>query len=184
MPDAGQRGQRPFTWRRVSDERNERTRRAEGFSRVRNVGLRALAVGHNEGARRGRLSRSDQQPRPTLPPKDVLDALARAAVDNADRLLTDASTLLAGGSAPSAHSLAVLALEEVGKAIICWGGFAGSDNTVTTREHFDRGKPPSCDASGIWTSGCIGASSARGMADDQRLGARWRRSFRPRLRRG
>lgn len=53
-------------------------------------------------------------------------------------MLADASTLLAGGSAPSAHSLAVLALEEVGKAIICCGGFAGSDNTVTTREKFDQ----------------------------------------------
>jgi len=53
--------------------------------------------------------------------------LARAALDNADRLLTDASTLLAAGPAPSAHSLAVLALEEVGKAIICCGGFAGSE---------------------------------------------------------
>lgn len=67
------------------------------------------------------------------PPRDM-----RAAVDNADRLLRDASTLLAAGSAPSAHSLAVLALEEIGKAIICCGGFAGSDNTVTTRERFDR----------------------------------------------
>ena len=73
-----------------------------------------------------------------LPPKELLDALARASVDNADRLLADAATLLAAGSAPSAHSLAVLALEEVGKAIICCGGFAGSDNKVTTREQFDQ----------------------------------------------
>ena len=77
-------------------------------------------------------------PSTPLPPKELRDALARAAVDNANRLLTDASTLLAAGSAPSAHSLAVLALEEVGKAIICRGGFAGSDNKVTTRELFDQ----------------------------------------------
>jgi AbiV family abortive infection protein len=77
-------------------------------------------------------------PSTPLPPKELRDALARAAVDNANRLLADASTLLAVGSAPTAHSLAVLALEEVGKAIICCGGFAGSDNTVTTRERFDQ----------------------------------------------
>jgi AbiV family abortive infection protein len=77
-------------------------------------------------------------PSTPLPPKELLDALAGAAVDNANRLLADASTLLAAGSAPTAHSLAVLALEEVGKAIICCGGFAGSDNTVTTRERFDQ----------------------------------------------
>jgi AbiV len=59
-----------------------------------------------------------QMPSTPLPPKELLDALARAAVDNADRLLSDASTLLAAGSAPSAHSLAVLALQEVGKAIM------------------------------------------------------------------
>jgi AbiV family abortive infection protein len=75
-------------------------------------------------------------PATPLPPKEVRDALARAAVDNADRLLTDAETLLAAGSAPTAHSLAVLALEEVGKAIICTGVLAGSDDTVTTRELF------------------------------------------------
>jgi AbiV family abortive infection protein len=79
-----------------------------------------------------------QMPSTPLPPKELLDALAQAAVDNANRLLTDASTLLAAGTAPSAHSLAVLAVEEVGKAIICCGGFAGSDNTVTTRERFDQ----------------------------------------------
>jgi AbiV family abortive infection protein len=71
-----------------------------------------------------------------LPAEDVREALARAALDNAQRLLTDASTLLEAGSAPTAHSLAVLALEEVGKAVICVGGFAGDDNQITTRSKF------------------------------------------------
>lgn len=73
-----------------------------------------------------------------LPSEEVLQAFAKAAIDNAERLLGDASTLLAAGSAPTAHSLAVLALEEIGKAIICCGGFAGSENTVTTRELFTK----------------------------------------------
>src|SRR6476659_7077107 len=73
-----------------------------------------------------------------LPAEDVPSALARPAADNADQLFKDASTLLATGSADSAHSLAVPAFEEIGKAVICCGGFAGADNTVTTRELFNR----------------------------------------------
>src|SRR5918998_163671 len=83
------------------------------------------------------MSHTTLMPDAPLPPDEVRKTLAGAALDNADRLLTDASTLLAAGSAPTAHSLAVLALEEIGKAIICCGGFAGADNTVTTRERFD-----------------------------------------------
>jgi AbiV family abortive infection protein len=50
-----------------------------------------------------------------LPEEDLRNALARAAVDNAERLWRAASSLLAAGSAPTGHSRCVLALEEVGK---------------------------------------------------------------------
>lgn len=112
-------------------------------------------------------------PATPLPPEDVRSALARAAVDNADRLLGDALTLAAAGSAPTAHSLAVLAFEEVGKAVICSGGFAGSDNTVTTREKFikDIG---SHAAKSTWARNFVDvivAMMRRGLSDNFGMGA-------------
>lgn len=58
----------------------------------------------------------DQRP---LPPLDDLLALIEASLRNAIALLGDAKTLLASGSAPRAHALASLALEEIGKSYLC-----------------------------------------------------------------
>jgi AbiV family abortive infection protein len=58
----------------------------------------------------------DQRP---LPPFEDLLALIQASLRNAGALLYDARTLLAAGSAPRAHALATLALEEIGKSHLC-----------------------------------------------------------------
>jgi AbiV family abortive infection protein len=55
----------------------------------------------------------------SLPPRDDLVRLIQASMFNARDLLADARVLLDGGSAPRAHALATLALEEVGKANLC-----------------------------------------------------------------
>jgi len=54
-----------------------------------------------------------------LPPQHDLAHLTQAALFNARDLLADARTLAAAGNWPRAHALAVLSLEEVGKAGIC-----------------------------------------------------------------
>ena len=54
-----------------------------------------------------------------LPPRDDLAGLARASIRNAGDLLDDARFLLAAGRVPRAHALAILALEEAGKANLC-----------------------------------------------------------------
>jgi AbiV family abortive infection protein len=74
-------------------------------------------------------------------------ALARgalAALANAERLLTDAKALLALGSAPTAYSLAVLAMEEASKAndwqrIVAESGDAPVD--LSQKQHKDRLRP-------------------------------------------
>jgi AbiV family abortive infection protein len=48
--------------------------------------------------------------------RDQLIAGSQAALKNAHRLVRDAEALLKGGSAPTAHSLAILALEEASKS--------------------------------------------------------------------
>lgn len=75
------------------------------------------------------------------------DALARgalAALANAKRLLTDAQILLASGAAPTAYSLAVLAMEEASKAND-WQRIAaesGDGPVVLSRKlHKDRLRP-------------------------------------------
>ena len=74
-------------------------------------------------------------------------ALARgapAALANAQRLLTDAQSLLALGSAPAAYSLAVLAMEEASKAND-WHRIAASSADVPVdlvqKQHRDRLRP-------------------------------------------
>jgi len=74
----------------------------------------------------------------------VLDCAALAALANAKRLLTDAQALLAVGSAPTAYSLAVLAMEEASKAndwhrIAAESGDALVD--LSQKQHKDRLRP-------------------------------------------
>lgn len=71
---------------------------------------------------------------PNLPDDYVRAALGRAAIGNADRLIQDAAALLESGSAPTAHSLAVLGLEEVGKAIACTLTDLDDDTTLTRQK--------------------------------------------------
>lgn len=54
-----------------------------------------------------------------LPSPEELVTLIQASLHNASGLLDDARTLLAAGSAPRAHALATLALEEIGKSHLC-----------------------------------------------------------------
>jgi AbiV family abortive infection protein len=54
-----------------------------------------------------------------IPPLPDLARITQAALFNARDLLADARTLTKAGSWPRAHALAVLALEETGKAGIC-----------------------------------------------------------------
>ncbi|MBX3029064.1 MAG: AbiV family abortive infection protein [Chloroflexi bacterium] len=61
-------------------------------------------------------------------PAEVLADAAISAFDNAVRLLDDAHLLLAAGRWPTAHSLAVLALEECGKHIMCVASLARLPN--------------------------------------------------------
>jgi AbiV family abortive infection protein len=74
-------------------------------------------------------------------------ALARgalAALANAERLLTDAQALLALGSAPTAYSLAVLAMEEASKANDWQRIAAESGDTpvdLGRKQHKDRLRP-------------------------------------------
>jgi AbiV family abortive infection protein len=70
-----------------------------------------------------------------MPTEPVRLALARAACDNAERLLRDAQVIMTRGSVPTAHSLGVLALEEVGKAVMCHR-LGGADEQSTTRKKF------------------------------------------------
>lgn len=63
-----------------------------------------------------------------FPTEDLLDALAEAALNNSDRLVRDATTLLDAGSPGTAYSIAILALEEVGKGVQC-KRLAGDDET-------------------------------------------------------
>lgn len=72
------------------------------------------------------------------PPSDaVRKALGLAAMDNAERLIRDASLLLASGSVPTAHSVAVLGLEEVGKAIGCAPIDVEGERAQTRKEFLD-----------------------------------------------
>lgn len=89
----------------------------------------------NHRARNGTVLENDFLSGATLPSEQVREALARAAVDNAERPLQDACRLLEAGSAPTAHSLAVLAMEEVGKVVIC-DRLGGKDEQSTTRAEF------------------------------------------------
>lgn len=57
--------------------------------------------------------------RPPLPNSHELAALAHAAFASSQRLLANAELLLDNGNWPTAHALATLALEEVGKAFLC-----------------------------------------------------------------
>jgi AbiV family abortive infection protein len=90
----------------------------------------------------------DQRP---LPPFDDLLALIQASLRNAAALLGDARMLLAGGSAPRAHALATLALEEIGKSCLCmlalvpvpesmviFGAKSKGDFWAAWREHTDK----------------------------------------------
>ncbi|HEX9520552.1 MAG TPA: AbiV family abortive infection protein [Streptosporangiaceae bacterium] len=52
-----------------------------------------------------------------LPDAAVLGEFAIVAAENARRLLTDAENLLTRGGWPTAHSLALLALEEAGQVL-------------------------------------------------------------------
>jgi len=63
-----------------------------------------------------------------VPDLDALGDLALAAARNARRLLGDAEVLLKPGRWPSAYSLAVLALEEAGKAWMCVTAMMVPDN--------------------------------------------------------
>jgi len=54
-----------------------------------------------------------------MPGSDAVGQLARAAAENARRLLDDADLLVKRGRWPNAYSLAVLAFEEAGKAWVC-----------------------------------------------------------------
>lgn len=72
-----------------------------------------------------------------LPGEPVLHALTAAALDNAERLAQDATTLLGADAAPTAHALAVLALEEVGKAVACQR-LGGDGEAAQTRAKFMR----------------------------------------------
>jgi len=60
-----------------------------------------------------------QQPKRAMPPVEDLVEIIRAAAANADTLADDAAFLARAGRFPRAHSLAVLAVEEVGKAMLC-----------------------------------------------------------------
>ncbi|MFC9687259.1 AbiV family abortive infection protein [Kribbella sp. NPDC056951] len=55
----------------------------------------------------------------SLPDNRVLTEIIEASLRNATRLSDDAEKLLTAGSAPTAHALAVLSLEETGKALLC-----------------------------------------------------------------
>ncbi|MFE3205958.1 AbiV family abortive infection protein [Embleya sp. NPDC059237] len=57
-------------------------------------------------------------PKP-LPPTADLVHIIQAAVANAEALADDAAYLMAAGRVCRAHSLAVLAVEEMGKALLC-----------------------------------------------------------------
>lgn len=76
-------------------------------------------------------------PNDALPGDAVRHALAAAAIHNAHRLLRDGWFLLEAGSYPTAQSLAVLALEEAGKAVACHR-IAGADEQANTRSQFVR----------------------------------------------
>jgi AbiV family abortive infection protein len=91
---------------------------------------------------------SDQRPLPSL---DDLLTLIQASLRNAVALLGDARTLLASGSAPRAHALATLALEEIGKSYLCvlalapipesmviYGMKSKGDFWAAWREHTDK----------------------------------------------
>ena len=54
-----------------------------------------------------------------IPEFDELVTLLQACLGNAGDLLADARILLVARSAPRAHTLATLALEEIGKAYVC-----------------------------------------------------------------
>ncbi|MET8627946.1 AbiV family abortive infection protein [Kitasatospora sp. NPDC004669] len=54
-----------------------------------------------------------------IPPVPEILRIIPAVINNADELLGDARTLLDAGRVPRAYSLAVLALEEFGKANLC-----------------------------------------------------------------
>lgn len=58
------------------------------------------------------------RPRRPIPPPGALLTLVQASLRNASALLADARLLLESGSAPRAHALGTLALEEVGKACL------------------------------------------------------------------
>jgi|SRR5215467_5902273 len=54
-----------------------------------------------------------------IPPAGDLVTLIQACLRNAEGLLADARLLLDAGRIPRAHSLATLALEEIGKSCVC-----------------------------------------------------------------
>ena len=60
-----------------------------------------------------------------MPTADQLRQLKQAAEQNAEDLTADARALLDGGRFPRAHALAVLALEELGKAQLCHDALTG-----------------------------------------------------------
>jgi AbiV family abortive infection protein len=64
------------------------------------------------------LIRMASKPRP-VPDRDTLNALARAALINAQLQLGRAELLLGNSDWPAVHALATSAFEEVGKAAIC-----------------------------------------------------------------
>lgn len=55
-----------------------------------------------------------------LPDDQTLRDFAEACLANAEALRSDATLLLAAERFARAHAVAVLALEEAGKAVICW----------------------------------------------------------------
>jgi len=64
--------------------------------------------------------------------RETVRLAASAAFRNANRLLADAEMLLHAGSAPTAHAVAILAMEEAAKAVT-WRRFADADTGQTVR---------------------------------------------------
>jgi AbiV family abortive infection protein len=71
-----------------------------------------------------------------IPDARVLAEITEASLRNAVRLSDDAEKLRGLGSAPTAHALAVLSLEETGKALLCRTVL--QDQTAVTDEDFPK----------------------------------------------
>jgi AbiV family abortive infection protein len=77
---------------------------------------------------------------PPIPSRDDLLAILRAAVANAEDLLSDADLLLRAGRYPRAHALATLSWEELSKGQLCMlaavmPGIPAEDFWIRFRDH-------------------------------------------------